>query len=88
MSPDEPAESSEPQPAGLKPHHLAIALGVAIAVFTVISGVVPLITEWHNDNAVHREVFGGVPGPLQVAVALRADRQRCRQRSGAADQQR
>jgi Fe-S oxidoreductase/nitrate reductase gamma subunit len=67
MSTDEPAESSPSQPAGLKPHHLAIALGIAIAVFTVISGVVPLITEWHNDNAVHREVFGGVPGALQVA---------------------
>jgi hypothetical protein len=54
MSADEPAESSPPQPAGFKPHHLAIGLGIAIAVFTVISGVVPLITEWHNDNAIHR----------------------------------
>ena len=36
-------------------------------MFTVISGVLPLITEWHNDNAIHREVFGGVPGPLQLA---------------------
>ena len=67
MSPDEPAESSPSQPAGLKPHHLAIGLGIAIAVFTVVSGVVPLITDWHNDNAVHREVFGDIPAPLQVA---------------------
>ena len=35
MSADEPAESSPPQPAGLKPHHLAIGLGIGIAVFTV-----------------------------------------------------
>ena len=67
MSADEPAESSPPQTSGLKPHHLAIGLGIAIAVFTVVSGVVPLITEWHDDNAVHREVFGGIPGALQVA---------------------
>src|SRR5690606_25600238 len=48
-------------------HHLAIGLGIGIAVFTAISGIVPQITGWHNDNAIHREVFGNVPGPLQVA---------------------
>ena len=36
-------------------------------MFTVISGVVPLITDWDNENDMHREVFGGIPGPLQVA---------------------
>jgi Fe-S oxidoreductase/nitrate reductase gamma subunit len=52
---------------GFKPHHVALALGIGIAVFTVISGVVPLITGWHNDNEIHREVFGNVPGPLKIA---------------------
>ena len=52
---------------GFKPHHLAIALGLGIAVFTAISGIIPLITDWHNDNAIHREVFGDIPGPLKVA---------------------
>ena len=51
----------------IKPHHLALGLGVGIAVFTAISGIVPLITGWHNDNAIHREVFGNIPGPLKVA---------------------
>jgi len=51
----------------IKPHHLAIGLGIGIAVFTAISGVVPLITGWENENAIHREVFGNVPGPLKVA---------------------
>jgi Fe-S oxidoreductase len=51
----------------LKPHHLAIGLGLGLAVFTAISGIVPLITDWHNDNAIHREVFGNVPGPLKLA---------------------
>ena len=36
-------------------------------MFTVISGIVPLITDWHNENEIHREVFGGIPGPLQIA---------------------
>jgi Fe-S oxidoreductase/nitrate reductase gamma subunit len=51
----------------LKPHQLAIGLGVGIALFTAISGIVPLITGWHNDNEWHREVFGNIPGPLKVA---------------------
>ena len=63
-------------------HHAATGLGArsgssrtsspsasasASPLFTVISGIVPLITEWHNDNAIHREVFDNIPGPLQVA---------------------
>jgi Fe-S oxidoreductase/predicted flap endonuclease-1-like 5' DNA nuclease/nitrate reductase gamma subunit len=51
----------------IKPHHLALGLGVGIAVFTAISGIVPLITGWHNENDIHREVFGNIPGPLKVA---------------------
>ena len=50
-----------------RPHHVAIVLGIGIAVFTVVSGVVPLITEWRSDSPIHREVFENVPGPLQVA---------------------
>ncbi len=46
---------------------MAIWLGIGIAVFTVISGIVPQITDWHDDSAIHREVFGGVPGALQLA---------------------
>src|SRR5688572_26421935 len=67
MSAHQPTESPPPSRAGFKPHQLAIWLGIGIAVFVVISGVVPLITEWHNDNAIHREVFGGIPGALQLA---------------------
>jgi Fe-S oxidoreductase/nitrate reductase gamma subunit len=59
--------SEDAPPAGFKPHHLALGLGIGIAVFTAISGVVPLITGWHNDNEIHREVFGNIPGPLKIA---------------------
>jgi Fe-S oxidoreductase/nitrate reductase gamma subunit len=51
----------------VRPHQLAIGFGVAIAVFTLVSGIIPQITGWHNDNAIHREVFDNIPGPLQVA---------------------
>ena len=50
----------------IKPHHLAIGLGVGIAIFTAISGIVPLITGWKNENAIHREVFENIPGPIKV----------------------
>src|SRR5262245_47460959 len=52
---------------GVRPRHLVIGLGIALAVFTVLSGVVPLITEWHEDSPIHREVFVNVPGALQLA---------------------
>ena len=67
MSVHEAPEQPTPSPAGFQPHKLAIWLGVGIAVFVAISGVLPQVTDWHNDNAIHREVFGGVPGALQLA---------------------
>ena len=60
------SEDATPTP-GFKPHHLALGLGLGIAVFTAMSGVVPLITDWHNDNEIHRTVFGNIPGPLKIA---------------------
>jgi Fe-S oxidoreductase/nitrate reductase gamma subunit len=62
------AANTDNQAAGrIRPHHLAIGLGVGFAIFTAISGVLPMITGWHNENAWHREVFGNIPGPLKVA---------------------
>ncbi len=60
-------ESADSGPKRIKPHHLAIGLGTGIAAFTLLSGIVPMITHWHNTNAIHREVFGNIPGPLKVA---------------------
>ena len=61
------ATAQQTEKAQFKPHHVAIVLGLGLAVFTAISGIVPLITDWHNDNDIHREVFGNVPGPLKLA---------------------
>ncbi|NDF69118.1 MAG: iron-sulfur protein, partial [Actinobacteria bacterium] len=51
----------------LKPYQLSIFLGCGIGIFTLVSGILPLITGWESDSVVHREVFGGIPGPLKIA---------------------
>src|SRR4051794_18605798 len=64
---DAPTERAAGTRGRLRPHHLAIGLGIGMALFTALSGVVPLITNWHSDNAHTREVFAGIPGPLKLA---------------------
>ncbi len=51
----------------IRPYHLVIGLGFGIALFTAASGVVPILTDWHDDSSVSREVFGNVPAPLKLA---------------------
>ena len=51
----------------IKPHQLVIGIGCFMGLFTLVSGIVPLITDWHDDKSPSREVFGGIPGALQVA---------------------
>lgn len=53
--------------ARVKPHHLALAIGVAFALVTAGSGIAATVFEFHNYNPVHREVFGNIPGALKVA---------------------
>ena len=61
------ADATASEPSRIKPHHLALGLGIGIALFTVVSGIVPLITGWENDNEWHRTVFGNIPGPIKIA---------------------
>jgi Fe-S oxidoreductase/nitrate reductase gamma subunit len=51
----------------IRPHHLVIGLGAGVAIFSAVSGIVPLITEWHSEEEIHREVFGNVPSALKLA---------------------
>jgi Fe-S oxidoreductase/nitrate reductase gamma subunit len=46
---------------------LSIAIGIGMGVFTMVSGIVPQFTKWHDHSEVSREVFDGIPGPLQAA---------------------
>ncbi len=63
------ADSAATEPTGpkrIKPHQLALGFGIFMGLFTVVSGIIPLITKWHDDSSVQREVFTSVPGPIQV----------------------
>ena len=51
----------------LRPHQLSLVLFIAIAGFTVVSGIIPQITKWKSDSEIHRTVFTNIPGPLQIA---------------------
>ena len=59
-----------------KPHQAVLAVGVIAAVGTLVSGIAPRLTEWHDDSSVSRAVFGDVPDPVYwlfygvVSVAL------------------
>jgi nitrate reductase gamma subunit len=50
----------------LKPSGLFLALGLALALFTVASGIAGAVEGWHDKSLISREVFVDVPGPLQV----------------------
>ncbi|MCZ7527781.1 MAG: (Fe-S)-binding protein [Acidimicrobiia bacterium] len=50
-----------------KPHQLVLAIGVLAALGTIASGIVPRITEWHDESPVSRVVFVNVPDPLYWA---------------------
>jgi len=51
----------------IRPHHIVIALGVAIALFTALSGIVAGIAGFHSDSPITREVFGNIPARLKAA---------------------
>ncbi|MEO6571387.1 MAG: (Fe-S)-binding protein, partial [Ilumatobacteraceae bacterium] len=64
---DDSPSSADSGPGRIKPHHLALGLGIGIAVFTAVSGVLPHITGWENRNEIHRQVFVNIPDPLVAA---------------------
>jgi Fe-S oxidoreductase/nitrate reductase gamma subunit len=51
----------------LRPHQLVLGLGVFAGLFTLLSGILPVWTGWHDVSPISREVFSGVPDPLVVA---------------------
>ncbi len=61
------ADGAPKAPKRVKPNQLALVLGIAMGIFIMVSGVLPQITGWENDNAIHRKVFGGIPGPMIIA---------------------
>ncbi|MCU1389976.1 MAG: putative iron-sulfur protein [Ilumatobacteraceae bacterium] len=67
MSTHASTPSPDKTPKRFKPHQLVITIGIFMAIFTVTSGIIPLITKWHDKSEITRETFSGIPGPLQIA---------------------
>ncbi len=71
MSADSHAPASASSgPTKIKPYQLVIGFGAAFGLFTLVSGIVPLVTKWHDPSEQSRETFAGIPGPIQLAFYL------------------
>jgi len=66
QAPNQPAQKPKTS-IRLRPSHIVIGLGVALALFTAASGIVASITGFKSDSSVTRVVFDHVPSPLKAA---------------------
>ncbi len=64
---DHTPPASEIAAKRIRPHQIVVGIGCFIGLFTLVSGILPQITDWHDTHSPSREVFGGIPGALQVA---------------------
>src|SRR5438445_12192416 len=55
--------SSRPK---LKPSHLTIIIGVAVAIVTAVSGIVAAIAQAHDDSPMTRAVFLNIASPIRA----------------------
>ncbi len=60
------AAKTENPRSRIRPHQVVLALGGLVTLVTIVSGIGPLFTDFHDDSEVQREVFTNVPGPLQL----------------------
>jgi len=51
----------------VRPYYFALGIGLLFGLFTLASGILPLITGWENESSVHRKVFEGIPSPVKLA---------------------
>ena len=50
----------------VRPYHLVIGFGVFWALFSIGSGVAPLVFQWFDDSPVQREVFENIPSAWKL----------------------
>ena len=50
----------------LKPHQLVVVIGVIVAIAFGGSGITALLSQWHDDSEIQREVFGNIPSWWKV----------------------
>ena len=44
-----------------------LGVGIAFALITAVSGILGAALDWHDDSPESREVFGNIPGALELA---------------------
>jgi Fe-S oxidoreductase/nitrate reductase gamma subunit len=65
------ADADAPKRGRVKPHQIAVGVGVGLALATaLVGGAVPLLTGWHDDSPVRREVWGNIPGAWKLAFYI------------------
>ena len=50
----------------IKPHQLAIGLGVLVGLVTVASGIAATVFQFHDDSEITRETFGNIPSAWKL----------------------
>ena len=55
-----------------KPHQLVLVVGALVAIFTLVSGYVPRLTEWSEHSKISRESFIDVPDAVYWAFYVTA----------------
>ena len=55
-----------------RPHQLVLVVGALVAIFTLVSGYVPRLTEWSDHSEITRESFIDVPDAVYWAFYLTA----------------
>ncbi|MCU1449151.1 MAG: putative iron-sulfur protein [Acidimicrobiales bacterium] len=50
----------------IKPHHIAIGVGVLLALIGIASDAASSILQWHDDSPIQREVFVHIPYALET----------------------
>jgi Fe-S oxidoreductase/nitrate reductase gamma subunit len=63
---DTPDTAEAATPRRVRPHHIAIGIGVGIAVVTILSGIASLTFGFTDDAEVQRKVFINVPSGLKL----------------------
>ena len=50
----------------IRPQHWVLGLGVAVALFTALSGIAAAVFDQQSDSEIHRQVFENIPGEIKV----------------------
>ena len=51
----------------LSPQHLVLTIGIAVAIFTALSGLAAEVFAFKTEDPVHRTVFENIPGSIRLA---------------------